>query len=447
MVITGPTTQLQPEALSGTTAPAATAKGQMKVRIHRGAHEIGGSCVEVEHRGSRIVLDVGKPLWAGWDEKVPLPAVPGLADGSDPSLAGVIISHPHLDHYGLIDQVDPAVPVYIGREAALLLKAATFFSAAGTTVQPAAYLVHRVPVTIGAFTVTPYLADHSGFDAYSLLVEAGGNRLFYTGDLRGHGRKSRLFDELLADPPKDVDALICEGTHIRGAARPEAEFAELGRSETDVEHTLAQRMRDTDGAVMVLSSAQNIDRMVTVYRACKRGGRILVTDLYTASLAHAIGRQTIPQPGFPDYKVYLPNHQRRLVKKSREFDRVELVQECRVFPEWLAEHAGEVTLLLPASTAPELLRSGVLANGAVVWSMWPGYLKEPSGTRLKELLKSSGVPFILDHASGHAPVADLQRLAGALEPSRLVPIHTEGAGSYNEFFENVETHGDGEWWN
>ena len=38
-------------------------------------------------RGSRMVLDVGKPLWADWDEVVPLPSVPGLEDGSDPSLA------------------------------------------------------------------------------------------------------------------------------------------------------------------------------------------------------------------------------------------------------------------------------------------------------------------------------------------------------------------------
>ena len=151
------------------------ATGGMQVRIHRGAEEIGGSCVEVEYRGSRIVLDVGKPLWAGWDEAVPLPAVPGLAEGSDPALAGVIITHPHLDHFGLIGQVHPRVPVYVGREAALLLAESEFFSSAGATLHPTGFLAHRVPLRVGAFTVTPYLADHSGFDAYSLLVEAGGN--------------------------------------------------------------------------------------------------------------------------------------------------------------------------------------------------------------------------------------------------------------------------------
>jgi ribonuclease J len=423
------------------------ATGGMQVRIHRGAEEIGGSCVEVEYRGSRIVLDVGKPLWADWDEVVPLPAVPGLADGSDPALAGVIITHPHLDHFGLINQVHPRVPVYVGREAALLLAESEFFSAAGVTLNPTGFLAHGVPLRVGAFTVTPYLADHSGFDAYSLLVEAGGRRLFYTGDLRGHGRKARLFDELLADPPRVIDALLCEGTHIRAIGDQSEPVVEgPGRSEADVELSLAQRMRDTAGAVTVLSSAQNIDRLVTVYRACLRAGRTLVTDLYTASIAAAIGRPSIPQPGFPSYKVYVPNRQRVLVKTSGQFDRMALVSTCRVYPEWLTEHAGEVTLLQPSSAMPEFLRTGAVAQGTVVWSMWPGYLRDVAGKRLAHSLELAGVPFAVDHSSGHASTADLKRLVNALRPTAVVPIHTECAERYEDLFEGVQRRYDHEWW-
>ena len=64
----------------------------------------------------------------------------------------------------------------------------------------------------------------------------------------------------------------------------------------------------------------------------------------------------------------------------------------------------------------------------------------------QQALKAAGVPFVLDHASGHAPVADLRRLTNALHPTRLVPIHTDGAGRYAEFFDDVEIHADGEWW-
>jgi len=396
----------------------------------------------VESHGSRIVLDVGKPLWAGWNEQVALPLVPGLADGSDPSLAGLLISHPHMDHYGLIDQVDARVPLFIGKEATALLKAAELFSSAGVELHPTGYLSDRVPLQIGAFTVTPFLVDHSGFDSYSLLIEAEGRRLFYSGDFRGHGRKASLFTRLLDQPPLPIDVLLCEGTHIRREqARDEAP-----RSEGDVELSLAKTMRETTGAVCVVSSAQNIDRLVTVYRACKRTGRTLVTDLYTATLAHAIGRPTIPQPGFPDYKVYIPNRQRVLVKQSGEFERLEFLEGCRVFPEWLWANRHKVTLLMPSSTVPELLRANVLHDGVVVWSLWPGYLNEPSGARMRRSLDAAGVPFVLDHASGHASVTDLQLLATALRPAKVVPIHTEASDRFEEYFADVEPHRDGEWW-
>ena len=58
------------------------------------------------------------------------------------------------------------------------------------------------PVEIGPFRVTPYLVDHSAFDAYSLLVEADGKRVFYSGDFRGHGRKGKLFEAMVTRPPK-----------------------------------------------------------------------------------------------------------------------------------------------------------------------------------------------------------------------------------------------------
>ena len=34
----------------------------MKFKIHRGTHEIGGSCVEVWTENTRILLDFGMPL-------------------------------------------------------------------------------------------------------------------------------------------------------------------------------------------------------------------------------------------------------------------------------------------------------------------------------------------------------------------------------------------------
>ena len=35
---------------------------------------------------------------------------------------------------------------------------------------------------LGPFTTVPFLVDHSAYDAYAIMVEADGTRLFYSGD-------------------------------------------------------------------------------------------------------------------------------------------------------------------------------------------------------------------------------------------------------------------------
>ena len=97
--------------------PFAATIEYVRVRIHRGAHEVGGNCVEVEYDGARLVLDLGWPLAIDHDVDLPLPAVPGLARAGDPSLLGVVLSHAHFDHYGLLAKVPRGVPVYLGESA------------------------------------------------------------------------------------------------------------------------------------------------------------------------------------------------------------------------------------------------------------------------------------------------------------------------------------------
>jgi ribonuclease J len=65
---------------------------------------------------------------------------------------------------------------------------------------------------------------------------------------------------------------------------------------------------------------------------------------------------------------------------------------------------------------------------------------------MRRTLDAAGVPLVLDHASGHASVTDLQLLATALRPGKVVPIHTEAGDRFDEYFADVETHRDGEWW-
>ena len=80
------------------------------------------------------------------------------------------------------------------------------------------------------------------------------------------------------------------------------------------------------------------------------------------------------------------------------------------------------------------------------WSQWKGYLKEGSGAQLEADCKARSIPFEVIHTSGHASIADLKRLAAAVSPKALVPIHTFGAEQFPELFDNVIPRQDGEWW-
>jgi ribonuclease J len=193
-------------------------------------------------------------------------------------------------------------------------------------------------------------------------------------------------------------------------------------------------------------SPQNIDRLVTIYRAARQARRDLVIDLYTAAIAAATGRDTIPQANWDAVRVYLPHSQRRQVMAAKAFDRTAAVRLRRIYPEDLRARRSDLVMLFRASMRRELEEAGCLDKASAIWSMWPGYQREPSGERLRAWLDQRGIPLVIHHASGHAFIPDLQRLVAALAPERVVPIHSFAADRFEAFFPRVERRRDGEWW-
>jgi len=131
----------------------------MRICIHRGSKEIGGTCVEIESQGKRLVLDVGLPMDAPDANSFPLHPIKGF-DAPDPSLLGVLISHPHQDHYGLAHRLPVETTFLIGKAAEAILAAAGLFSPAGLKLKNVCHLADRRPLTLGPFTITPFLVDH-----------------------------------------------------------------------------------------------------------------------------------------------------------------------------------------------------------------------------------------------------------------------------------------------
>jgi ribonuclease J len=423
----------------------------LRACIHRGAKEIGGSCVELEFEGARIVLDCGEPITpAPLGGSHPLPLVKGFtAPASD--LLGVVLSHGHRDHWGQLDRTHPDVPIHMGRVTQAMQAVAARWTSRhdgndqqGWTQREGTFFSHGETFTLGPFAITPHLVCHSGYDAYAFLVEAGGKRLFYSGDLRGHGRKAKLFEALVNNPPKQIDALLMEGSSLSRLASPEHRF----ETEDQIEDRLVQAAKATQGLMIVAASAQNIDRVVSIYRAAKKTSRTMVVDLYAAEILATCAANAIPQSDWPHVALWVPGSQRAKIKNSAWFDSLASHSANRVYLDRQIKAAPDKYVLLGRPTMlDELARGDVLTKASLIWSQWAGYLEPPHfAADMRARAAQLGLDFSVIHTSGHADLADLQRLATALAPRQLVPIHTFEPDRYFELFESVVQRSDGQWW-
>ena len=414
----------------------------MQVCIHRGSKEIGGSCVEViSFSGKRFVIDLGLPLDAEKNDKKYLPNIPGLA-GNDESLLAVLISHPHLDHFGLLGFISVDIPVIMGKDAhRIITQASPFLPGNWPIPAKGLNLQSGVTIELGPFRVTPFLIDHSGYDAYSFLVEADGKRLFYSGDFRMHGRKARLTEHLMDNPPKNIDVLLLEGTTL-GRLVSNDSFP----SEDEIEEKLVNAFSKSKGISLVHTSAQNIDRIVSIFRACKKTGKTLVIDLYTSVVLKATGNKHIPQSDWPEIALYVPQSQRIQIKNNKWFDLLKMHSKNRIYIENLQSISDQSVLLFRPLHMRDLERGDLLKDATYVYSQWEGYWEQDSNLYLREWLTKHNIPKQSIHTSGHASPSDLKRFADALAPSRIVPIHTFMPEKYSELFNNVELNADGEYW-
>jgi ribonuclease J len=181
-------------------------------------------------------------------------------------------------------------------------------------------------------------------------------------------------------------------------------------------------------------------------RASRRTGRKLVIDLYTAAILEATGNVNIPQSDWPEVVLFVPQAQRIKIKENAWFDLLKHHSANRIYIEDLQEAPNKSTLLFRPLHKPDLERGNCLKGASYIYSQWEGYWEKDSYNILKDWLKRHSIPKHSIHTSGHASIADLRKLATAINPRKVVPIHSFVPERYQELFPNVEVHNDGEWW-
>jgi len=282
----------------------------MKIIIHKGAQEIGGTCISLTEAGTTIWLDFGQPLKEG--SRIV------EADKLQPQPNAVFLSHAHLDHYGRIKELGTSIPVYMGKLSHMLINALCDFNPhQKRLLNPIKNFEGFESVNLDPFAITPWPVDHSASDAYSFVVKAGGKTIFYSGDLRAHGWKGKTFKNLEAKLPRNLDLMFLEGTMF---GRSE----EKVKSESELELEMAEVFRRQTNISFVVCSGQNIDRTVTVIKACNRARKIPVIGIYNAWLLEQFyqnDHQTrVPNlHKFEDLEVFFEPKQKMKLESAKEF--------------------------------------------------------------------------------------------------------------------------------
>ena len=264
--------------------------------------------------------------------------------------------------------------------------------------------------------------------------------MFYSGDFRAHGRKAKITEQLIAHPPTGVDVLLLEGSSL-GRLDADKKFPTEGK----IEERLVKIFKKTKGIGLVHASAQNIDRFVSVFRACKKTGRKLVIDLYTAVILEATGNKHIPQSDWPEIALFIPHSQRIKIKKNKWFELLKHHSKNRIFIETLQKISDKAILFFRPVYIRDLEKADRLDGAVYIYSQYEGYWEEDSYAELRAWIKKNNIRKINVHTSGHACLTDLKRLAKSLQPKTIIPVHTFTPEKYRECFgETVQCLNDGE---
>ena len=260
------------------------------------------------------------------------------------------------------------------------------------------------PIVIGDIKVTPYMVDHSEFDAYMFKIEADGKSVLHTGDFRTHGFKGKGVKALLEKYVKKVDALVCEGTTLN---RAEAKC----ETENDLKNRI-KKVLEENKYVFVVCSSTNIDRLAGICSVIPRG-KYCICDKYQLSVIDYVRKHSGQRSSlyrFNKVLYYSENLDEKM--NDRGF--------CMFVRCGHPEHK-------------RIMEKYKDKNPVVIYSMWQGYLEQDN---IKEFL--DGYQRLDMHTSGHADSDAIKMVIDTVQPETVIPMHTEVPETFLEIAENRE---------
>ena len=365
----------------------------MKITIHRGTHQIGGSAIEISTKSTRIILDFGNELRL--DEKY-IPKnlnIEGVTVGI-PNCDGIVISHYHMDHLGQLTSALPEIPLYMGELSKEIAIISAEYQDKDLYLRLLGANTFRggEAFTIGNIHIRPLVIDHSAADSYMFVIEAEGKRVLYTGDFRMHGLRHHILEKLVNTYIGEVDVLITEGTLL-------SRDADDRISEAAVLDDISSYIQDGK-YVFVMCSSTNIDRIMGIWQNMPTD-KVLICDAYQKKIL-----DTVINNVYYESSLYRRHDSPLVLNKGP-------------YPKYYMDH-GFVALVRGTENFVSHIKEFPKDDVRIIYSMWTGYIEE--NLSLKNLLNT--YPSYICHASGHVSKDDLVQLIELVDSDIVIPVHT-----------------------
>jgi len=409
----------------------------VRIKLHRGANQIGGSITEIYTEDTHIFIDFGSELNAKEAESTDNRMIDMIRSAK---CDAVLFSHYHGDHVGLLKHIPTQdirgrkITLGMGKTARSVLRiihetlSADFIEEREEHQELLGIIndeerwtnfSNKAAIQIGDFTITPVRVDHSAFDAYMFIIEAEGEVIVHTGDFRAHGVLGKnLFSDLeevlVQRGLKDnVDILITEGTMM-------ARLDEAVMTEEELKDKAVQLMNEPENKyVFLLCSSTNMESLASFcWAAYELNRRMFVSPyVYKQILGYrATAGKENPKFIFPGANRFEP------------MDRINpKLDGGKTQMEYMKEHGG-IILLRRGAADLEKMEFFKDDNPLLIYSMWHGYIdKEKCPDTYEEDLGALVNNFRCEelHTSGHADAPTITKMIKIINPGQgVIPIHT-----------------------
>lgn len=491
----------------------------VKLTFLGGVDQVGGNAVLLEDTGFgvKILLDFGLNIGQYYEHYkrgfspqsseelikfglLPAPTIPVInnlyrssiksaeitdktssSNESMESLDGIVISHPHKDHYGGLPYINRAIPVYLGAvtKKIILALAESEKPAVENDFKGIIWKEFRTGenILIKQLLIVPVHVDHSVPASYGFIIYSSQGPLVYTGDFRCHGPLASMtqdfitemlthksFLEFLSSNPRpDYEALhkktagkirllLCEGTKIhKGQIESEAVVGERITQllETQVFQFCLVKYDRTDW-----------DRFRTYSEMAKKYGWNFIISERDAYFYYLLNQDeryaTMRNPNLltDDHILIIKDGNALLNWKSLIRSTVYKAKKGDRFLEWSDLLSLDGNFLLYITHLSEelkmVLSKQTWGRGVFISTSIDQYTEEiyDNTQKLSSQLLQWGIPCYQLHASGHANSHELITIVDRIKPEIVIPIHTDVPQMFKKLFSSdhtkvyVQTQGD-----